>query len=431
VKYGSRTRISVALFMLSVPAGARAQSPEHLSLHDAEQRAVEYHPQVRAADYNARAAREAVREARSTYFPSVSASLTGTEAETGSRIAAGGLNNPIILDRFAYGVSFAQMVTDFGRTSALVRSVDLRSDAQREMLTTRRADVLLQVNRAYFNSLRAQAVEKVAEETVNARQAVVDQVAAQAASGLKSGLDVSFAQVNLSQAQILLVQARNNLDAAFLSLSAAMGSADAKTYDLVDEPLPPEPPNDGPSLVGQALRDRPDVSAQRLSQQAATKFADAQSSLWLPTVSVVGAFGAAPYRQIGLNSHYSALGLNLSLPVTTGGLIAARRAQASLGASGEEQRLHDLENTVSRDVRTALLDVQAAYRRLDLARQLQAHATDALDLAQTRYDNGLGSIVELTQAQLNKTQADIESATARYECQIRTAVLKHQTGAFK
>ena len=431
MKYGSRARVGVALLVLCAPVSAAAQTAEHLSLADAEQRAVQNHPQVRAADYSARAAGEAVREVRSAYFPSVSASLTGTEAETNSRIAAGGLNNPIILDRFAYGLSVSQMVTDFGRTRALVQTVDLRSDAQRQLLSTRRADVLLQVNRTYFNSLRAQAVERVAEETVSARQIVVDQVTAQAASGLKSGLDVSFAQVNLSQAQILLVQARNDLDAAFLSLSAAMGSSESKTYDLVDEPLPPQPSADGTALVAEALRDRPDLGAQRFSQRAATKFADAQSSLWLPTVSLVGAFGAAPYRQIGLNSHYSALGVNLSLPVTTGGFIAARRAQAALSASSEEQRLHDLENTVSRDVRTASLDVQAAYRRLDLARQLQAHATDALDLAQTRYDNGLGSIVELTQAQLNKTQADIESATARYDCQIRTAVLKYQTGALK
>jgi outer membrane protein len=59
------------------------------------------------------------------------------------------------------------------------------------------------------------------------------------------------------------------------------------------------------------------------------------------------------------------------------------------------------------------------------------HAADALDLAQTRYDNGLGSIVELTQAQLSKTQADIEAATSRFDCQIRTATLRFQTGALK
>jgi outer membrane protein len=424
-----RTAMTIGLWCAAGPA--MGQTAQHLSLQDAEQRALSNHPMVRAAEYSAEAADEAVKEARSAYFPAVSASMTGTEAEAGSRIAAGGLNNPIILNRFAGGLSFGQMLTDFGRTRALVQSVDLRADAQRQGINNRRADVLLQVDRAYFISLRAQAVAKVAEETVNARQLVVDQVSAQAASGLKSGLDLSFARVNLAQAQILLVQARNDLEAAFTALSAAMGRSDYTTYDLADEPLPAEPPADGAALVAQALRDRPDIATERLSQQAALKFADAQSSLWLPSVSVVGAFGAAPYRQIGLNSRYSAVGVNLTLPVTTGGLIAARRAEAALAASGEEQRLHDLENAVARDVRTAWLDAQASFRRLDLAQQLQAHASDAMDLAQTRYDNGLGSIVELTQAQLSKTQADIEAATARYDCQIRTAALKFQTGAFK
>jgi outer membrane protein len=423
--------IGIIGYVLCVASPAVAQTPQQLSLQEAEQRALSSHPAVRAADYNARAASEAVREARSAYFPSVFASVTGTQAETGSRITAGGLNNPIIMDRFAGGVAFGQMVTDFGRTPALVQSADLRASAQRNSVGSRRADVLLQVDRAYFNSLRAQAVAKVADETVNARQLVVDQVTAQAASGLKSDLDVSFARVNLSQAQLLMLQARNDLDAAFLALSAAMGSSESTTYDLSDEPLPAAPSSDGAALVTQALRDRPDVAAQRLSQQATAKFADAQKALWLPTISLVGAFGAAPYRQVGLNDRYSAIGLNLTVPVTTGGLIAARRAEAVLSASGEEQRVHDLENTVARDVRVAWLDAQASFRRLDLAKELQAHAADALDLAQTRYDNGLGSIVELTQAQLNKTQADIEAATARYDCQIRSAALKFQTGTFR
>ena len=423
--------LTFAAGSLCAATPAASQTSQRLSLQDAEQRALANHPRVRAAEYNADAASEAVREARSAYFPSVAASLTGTQAETGSRIAAGGLNNPIIFDRLAGGVSFGQMVTDFGRTRSLVQSVDLRANAQRQVLNDRRADVLLQVNRSYFGALRAQAIEKVAQETVNTRQVVLDQVTAQAASGLKSDLDVSFARVNVSQAQILLVQARNDLDAAYLALSAAMGSADVTTYDLVDEPLPPAPPKDVAPLLADAQRDRPDLAARRLSQQAASKFADAQSSLWLPTVSVVGAFGATPYRALGLDSHYSAVGINLTLPVTTGGLISARRAEASLSASSEQQQLRDLENTVVRDVRTSWLDTQAAFQRLDLAQQLQAHAADALDLAQTRYDNGLGAIVELTQAQLNKTQADIEAATAKYDYQIRTAALKYQTGAFK
>ena len=372
-----------------------------------------------------------MKEAKSAYFPVVWASTTGAEAASNSRIAAGGLNNPIILDRFAAGLSFGQMVTDFGHTHALVQSVDLRADAQRQGVNNQRADVLLQVDRAYFSSLRAQAVEKVAEETVNARQLVVDQVTAEAASGLKSDLDLSFARVNLSQAQILRLQAQNDLESAFTALSAAMGNSDYTTYDLADEPLPAQPTTDIAAMIAQALRDRPDVAAERLSHQAAVKFADAQSSLSLPFVSVVGAFGVIPYRQAGLDNSYAAIGVNLTLPVTTGGLFAARRAEAALNASGEEQRLRNLENAVARDVRTAWLDAQASFRRLDLAQQLRARAADAMDLAQTRYDNGLGSIVELTQAQLSKTEADIEAATAQYDCQIRTAALKFQTGALK
>jgi outer membrane protein len=421
---------AVVMFCANVEARAQQSAPP-LSLEEAEQRALAGHPQIRAVEYSAQAADEAVKEARSAYFPTVAASLTATQAETGSRIAAGGLNNPIILDRFASGVAFGQLVTDFGRTSAFAQSSSLRAASVRETVVSRRADVLLQVDKAYFETLRGQAVEKVAQETVNARQLVVDQVTALAASGLKSALDVSFARVNLSEAQLLLVQARNELEAAFTTLSAAMGSSEATRYELVEQPLPSEPATDGAPFVVEALENRPDVAAQRLAQRAAASFTAAEGAARLPSISVIGALGATPYREIGLSSRYAAVGVNLTVPITTGGLLAARRAEAGLKASSEQQRLQDLQNSVSRDVRIALLDIHAAFRRLELAQQLESHAADAADLAQARYENGLGSIVELTQAQLNKTRADIEAATARYDCQVRAAVLKFQTGAFK
>ena len=83
----------------------------------------------------------------------------------------------------------------------------------------RRASVLLQVDRAYFDALRAQAILRVAEQTIAARQLVVDQVTALASAGLKSALDLSFARVNLSEAQLLLLQAQNGVQASYASLS--------------------------------------------------------------------------------------------------------------------------------------------------------------------------------------------------------------------
>jgi outer membrane protein len=415
----------------SAPQPAAAPSAQPLSLREAEARALQNHPQVLAGQLAAQAGGQAVRETRSAYFPTVFGSVTGAAAQDGSRIAAGGLNNPIILDRLAGGLTLSQMVTDFGRTSDLVDTASLRQRALEQDAVTDRADVLLRVDRAYFGALRAQAILRVAEATVAARQLVVDQVTALAQSSLKSGLDVSFAKVNLGEAQLLRLQAQNDVSAAFANLSVALGQPDAPGYLLSDEPLPPAPPPDVTTLVTQALHERPDVVAQRLQSESAAKFAEAEHRLWFPTVSAIGAAGFVPYRQTGLNEQYAAIGINLNVPLTNGGLFSARHAVASLQALAEEQRVRDFENRVSRDVRVALLDAQTGFQRLDLTNQLLDQAAQAEDLAEARYRLGLSSIIELTQAQLNKTKAEIEQASARYDYEAQSAALRYQTGQLR
>jgi outer membrane protein len=188
--------VAVSVIVAVTPLAAQTAQP--LSLSEAEARALQHHPQVLAGQYAAQAGGEVTRETRSAYFPTVYGSVTGADAQNASRIAAGGLNNPIILDRVAAGVSVSQLVTDFGRTSDLVQTASLRARALQQSAVTDRADVLLRVDRAYFTALRAQAIVRVAQDTVAARQLVADQVGALAQSNLKSGLDVSFARVNLS-----------------------------------------------------------------------------------------------------------------------------------------------------------------------------------------------------------------------------------------
>ncbi len=425
----SRPRLLAAMLLVALPAGA--QPVATLSLRDAESRALQNHPQILAGQYTAQAGDEITREARSAYFPTVYGSVTGAEAKDGSRIAAGGLNNPIILDRVAAGVSVSQLLTDFGRTSDLVQTASLRAQALQQSAVTDRADVLLRVDRAYFSALRAQAILRVASDTVAARQLVADQVGALAQSNLKSGLDLSFAKVNLSEAQLLLLQARNDQAAAFATLAAALGQSDAPAYTLSEEPLPAPPPADDAVVIARALRERSDVASERLARESAAKFADAEHALWLPTISAIGAAGVAPFRQTGLNPNYAAIGVNVSVPLTNGNLFAARHTEASLRASAEGERLRDLENRVARDVRLALLDAQSAFQRLDLTNQLLDQASQAQELAEARYNLGLSSIVELTQAQLNKTRAELEQASARYDYQARMAALRYQTGSLR
>src|ERR1035441_161947 len=119
------------------------QAPQKFSLQEAEQIAIQNHPRIQAATQLASVAAAQVQEARSSYYPQAYGSLTGVEAENNSRIAAGGLNNPIIYDRFAEGLVVSQLVTDFGRTHELVKSSNLHAKAQQENVTATRADVLL------------------------------------------------------------------------------------------------------------------------------------------------------------------------------------------------------------------------------------------------------------------------------------------------
>jgi len=415
-----------ALLFEGLPCSGQAS--QALTLQDAEKIAIQNHPQIQAATYLASAAAAQVTEVRSAYFPQAHGSLTGVEAEHNSRVAAGALNNPIIFDRFAEGFTVGQLVTDFGRTHELVKSSNLKAQAQQENVVTTRADVLLRLNVAYFAALKAQSVLQVAEQTVKSRQLVADQTDALQKSNLKSGLDVSFANVDLAQAQLLLIQAQNDVQATNAELSNALGYSDQRTFQLVDQILPSSPPADLTSLIQEALKSRPELIRQDLNVKSAQSFATAERDLSFPTISVLATAGLTPYRQDTLDSRYAAAGFNVNIPIFNGRLFSARRNEANSIAQAQEQYLRDLQNRIVRDVRTAWLNANSAFQRLAVTEQLLAESTQAFDLAQSRYGLGLSSIVELSQAQLNKTQAEIARVSAQYDYEGQIAYLNYQLG---
>jgi outer membrane protein len=369
-----------------------------------------------------------VTEQRSAYYPTVFGSLTAADAESNSRITAGALNNPIIYERYSNGITVNQLVTDFGRTHELVKSSSLHAKADQENVATTRADILLGVDRAYFAVQKTQAVLRVAEETVKDRQLVADQVGELERNKIKSGLDLSFANVDLAQAQLLLVQAQNDLDASYAELSAALGYGDLRTFDLAEERVPPAPSTNFPDLLQQALRNRPELIGLRLDADSAHSYAAAERDLSFPTVSATGAAGLTPVGVEQLAPRYAAAGINVNIPIFNGHLFGALRSEASSRAKAEDQSVRDLQNRIVRDVRIAWLNSSSAYQRLALTDQLLKQATDALDLARERYKLGLSSIIELSQAQLNMTQAQLQSASAKFEYQTQLSVLNYQIG---
>lgn len=419
-----------------------AQPIQSLTLADARATALRNHPHFATAQIQAMISQEIVREARSGFFPTIEAYGTGVDAgNENTRILAGGLNNPSIYDRVAGGVGASQLITDFGHTSNLTAGSKLEARADARNVEATREQILLNVDVAYFATLQDQALLQVARQTMAARQFLVDQVSALAAHQLKSQLDVSFSEVALEEARLLLQKSEGDADSAQASLAMALGfGAGSSGPDRPPatlrwqpvEPAPrPAPPPDIPTAIALALRDRPDLLGLRDQRDAATRFANAEKDLGYPTVSAVGTVGDAIQHDYHLPGHYAAGGIMLDVPLFTGGLYAARQRAAVLKAQAADEDVRDAEDHVTRDVQVAWLNLRTADQRLVTTERLLSHAVQADQLAQARYKVGSSSIVELSDAEVDRTSAEIAEAGARYDTLIARSILDYQMGALR
>jgi outer membrane protein len=159
----------------------------------------------------------------------------------------------------------------------------------------------------------------------------------------------------------------------------------------------------------------------------------AERDLKRPTVGLIAVGGALPYINPGnansdIPKGYESVAINVQIPVFNGHLFSARRQAAEYQLQATEQRVRDLQNRVARDVKTSWENARTAYQAISTTQQLLDEANLALDLAQGRYKLGLASIVELTQAQLGQTEAEVENLSAKYEYQETYAALQYTLG---
>jgi len=414
----------------SVPLvqGSPSSNVIRLSLKDAEALALKNNPAISVARLTALASEQVTREVRSNLWPQAYGNLTAVDARENSRITAGVLNNPSVYTRAAGGATVSQLITDFGHTTNLVAGARLQARADEQSAVATKQDTLLAVDQAFCNALQTHAVLHVAEQTVAARQLLSDQVSALTKSKLRSDLDLSFANVNLAQAKLLYLDALNNDKASMAALSAILGYPTLETFELVNEtePLAP-PPAEVDPLIAEAFAKRPEILALEFQSESEEKLHRAAHDQMYPAISALGAFGDSPVRDDVIYGPYAAIGVNVEIPIFNGFLFSAKSREADLRTQATRQRRMDLRNRISRDVRTSWLAASTAFDRVNVSEQLLAQANQALDLAQTRYKLGLSSIVELSQAQLQQTQAEIGNAQAGYEYRLALSVLRYQT----
>ena len=408
-------------------AGQAASHP--LTVQEAEAIGLKNNPQITVGKLQALQSEEYVRETRSALLPTFSINLTGVGANGGSRLAAGYLTNGRMFSRMAGGITASQLISDFGRTPNLVSSSRYQAKAADENAVATKQQIILAVDQAFYSTLENKALLTVAEETVKARQTLVDQVQALTNAKLKSDLDLSFAKVQMARAQLLQLDAQNNYDASLSVLSAILGYPDRQEFVPVEPPIQVTPPApDAAPLIQQALDLRPEIRGMRDEVIASEKFDRAEHDLFWPTVSALGVVGQAPIRDPNIQSWYGAAGVNVNIPVFNGFLFSARAKSADYATEAKRKQLQDLQDNVARDVRNAWLETGKTYQRLAVTQQLREEADLGLELAQARYKLGLSSIVEYTQAELQKTDADIQDTDAHYQYLVSEIQLAYQIG---
>ncbi len=412
----------------AVPA---ATTKDELTRAQAEQMALKNNPRVSVSKLLALAQHQVVREARSGELPTANGNITAEKALDGSRISAGSLTASRLLTHAGAGASVTQLITDFGRTHDLVLTQKLQERAANAHTLATQEEIILATDQAFYDALTAQAVLQVAKQTVATRHATESQVNQMTQNKLRSTLDLSFADVNLSQSQLLQLDAQNNADATMATLDAVLGLDHETPFELVDDSAQTNaPPADYEQLVQSALAQRPDLQARILGQQSAQTFARAQWDQLLPSINAISTIGSVPVRtdQYYVSNWWGAVGVNLNIPIFNGFLYSSEAKEAAYRSQADAERTRDLRDQIVRDVRTAWLQANTAYQRIGVTAQLLKQANLSLQLAQTRYQLGLSSIVELSQAQLQQTSAAIDNTNAQYQYRLSLAALNYQIG---
>jgi outer membrane protein len=405
--------------------------PIPLTRTQAEQIAIQNNPHIHASKLVALAEHQAYRVTRSQYLPQLYGGMVAVKAENGGRFSVDGLRTTRLITHAGGGVEMRQLLTDFGHTSNLIASSKLYEKAQDSTAMATQLDILFATDQVFYQTLEAAAVVKTAEQTVQTRQQMDDLVSELTKNKLRSDIDLAFADQDLARAKLLLLDAQDQYLKDLDALSAVLGYDHPQNYQLADDSsAPPLPPPDADALVKLALQQRPDLLALDYTQKAARKFSRAEHEQLLPTISTDGVVGGTPVRDdhYFTSNWFGAIGVNLSVPLFNGFLYTAEASEASQRAKAAQENLRDLRDKIVRNVNDVWLQTNTSYEKIGVTEKLLDAANLGLDLAQARYKLGLSSIVELSQSQLQQTQAAIENINARYAYELSLAALNYQIG---
>ena len=426
----------VLLIAVGGAAPARAQTLPEKTLAECIAIALEHHPTLKAAGASIAAAHQRVWQSAAPYLPQVDAVYLARRQQTSIGAASGAGNvSPtpgVVIDQvrinnfYSTGVSFSQLLFDFGQTLASIRSARASERSAEADRTTTRDTVILNVQQSYFNVLATRRLLRVADETVRQTSKQLEQAQGRHAVGVAPRFDVTTAEVNLANAKLNQVSARNNHAVARETLRNALGINGQLDFDLVDNLAADRVRLGEDEALAIAYRERPDLISLIEQENAQQEQVASLERQYYPTLSSGGSYDWEGSEYPLQNTWM--IGASVNLSILNGGLLRAQVAEAKANLQVLEFNEEALRQNIALQVRQAALNVQQADESIGVAEKGAQQARESLALAEGRYSTGVGNIIELTNAQVALTSAEASYVQALYGYQTSVASLANAIG---
>lgn len=423
-----RGRTIAVLVIGSFLAGAASADPlPTKTLAECTDIALANHPSLKASAAIVDAGRERIWEAGSSYLPQVLASYSANRRNT-SAAARTGTNIGTQAQTFNFynaGVSFTQILFDFGQGLDSIRAAQELMKSLRANDITQRESVVLNVKQAYFNLLAARRLLAVADETVRQDQKHLEDAQGRFHVGLAAKFDVTRAQVQLANAELNQVTARNNVAVSQQTLRNALGLTRPLDFDIVDTLAVPPIAITEEAALNTAYDRRPELESLHAQQLATVEQIAALRKSYLPNITGNGSYNWSG-TDTPLQSNWT-VGANVNLSVFNGGLTTAQIGEARANLENLKANEEGTRQNIALEVRQAVLNLQQAGESIRVSEKALEQARENLELAEGRYKTGVGNIIELTDAQASLTSAEASHVQALYSNRTALAALEKAT----
>lgn len=413
----------------AAPATPSAKSPtgQLLTISDAVRIGLENHPRIKSANERIGSQQAELGQQTAAYFPSISLS---NRYQSSLSSSSGG--NDHAADTFSSIASLNMTLYNFGKREASVQSARETLGAEQQNYATTSQDIALAIKQAYYEYLKAQALVNVRKDTVRSRELLVRQARGFFEVGTRAKIDVARAEANLFSAQADLIKAENDVKIAWVTLRNAMGSP-----RLPEQPVAEDSPEvefsmnlaGARNVAYDARTELKSFEAQRRSSDQL--IANARRS-HLPDLIFDATYGRRNVSDERKNTFPLqptwSVGLNFSIPIFDGFRTTNRVEQTLHNYYNIRAQEEDLRQSIALEVERSYLTVVETQERIKANESAAKAAKENLDLAQGRYQVGVGSIIEVTDAETLYTDAQTTYIRTVYDYKIADAKLARAMG---